>query len=98
MSDRRVQKFREVLCEVNDLLYEEWAPIGLVGSLPRDEYETYAMRVVSMLADGASEIEIARYLVRTAEAITGQPASGENSESVAKQLIEFREAARGIAL
>lgn len=98
MNDARVEKFRAVLRDVNELLYVEWAPIGFVGALPKDEYESYAMTLVSMLAGSASEAEIAAYLVGTAQAITGDPGDEATAVAVAKRLAEYREVVRAIAV
>lgn len=98
MSDRRAAKYKAVVAEVNAILYNEWAPIGFIGLLPEDEYETYATRVVSMLASGAEQEEIASYLARTAASITGSPIPVVAVLPVARKLIGFREAARAIAL
>ncbi len=98
MSDPRAEKFKAAVAAVNEVLYNEWAPIGFIGGLPQDEYESYAIRVVSMLASGADEAELAAYLARTGAAISGNEMSIENCLSVAKHLSGFREGARAIAL
>ena len=98
MTDPRTSKFRAVLKSVNEVLYNEWAPIGFVGGLPKDEYESYAMHVISLLSSGATEAELASYLALTGESILGTPIAVESVQGVARRLIEFREDARAIAL
>ena len=34
------QLYDDLVAKVNRVLYDEWAPIGFVGALPGDEYET----------------------------------------------------------
>jgi hypothetical protein len=96
MGKLRTAKFRAVLAQVNRVLYEDWAPIGFVGALPRDEYESYAMRVVSLLAAQATEEQVAAYLASAAEAITGDAMAQTDVRQVARRLMEFGEASRSI--
>lgn len=98
MSDTRPQKFKAVVAAVNDVLYTDWAPIGFTGLLPKDEYESYAIRVVSLLASGAEDDEIAEYLARMAAAVGGKRLTVASVASVAQKIAAFREAARSIAL
>lgn len=98
MTDQRTAKVKALLKSVNEVLYNEWAPIGFVGELPKDEYQSYAMRVISLLSSGATEAELASYLATTGESILGTPVTVESVQTVAHRLTEFREAARSIAL
>jgi len=46
------------------LLWEEWDPIGVNETdYPRDEYDSYALKLYTMLAANASREEILNYLV-----------------------------------
>lgn len=53
--------------KIKQLLWEEWDPIGVsaLEDWPSDEYDVYAMRIFSMLNDGASVEELTEYLLRT---------------------------------
>lgn len=52
-----------LLTKLQALLWEQWDPIGLNDTdCPNDEYDSYAIRIFSMLYGGASEGEIAAYL------------------------------------
>jgi hypothetical protein len=53
---------RTFLETIRRILLAEWDPIGLKEHCPRDEYDSYAMRVYSHLAAGWSMKEIASYL------------------------------------
>src|ERR1043165_1136042 len=98
MSDLHAKKFKAVVADVNEVLHSDWAPIGFVGLLPKDEYESYAIRVVSLLASGATDDEIANYLATTAGSVSGTQLSIDATASVARKIGAFREAARAIAL
>ncbi len=97
MSDPRTEKYKAVSGHINEILYEDWAPIGVAG-LPHDEYESYVSGVISLLASGANESEVAGYLCRTGEAITGYAYPQEQSLSVAKKLMSYKEAVNAIPL
>jgi hypothetical protein len=96
VSSPRVRRYKKVVANVNELLYREWAPIGFVGLLPKDEYEEYAVRVVSLLAAGGGSDEIAAYLANTAASVGGHLVSVSSVLPVATKLLSFREAARAI--
>ncbi len=98
MSNPRNEKFKAVVAGVNEVLYNDWAPIGFIDGLPKDEYESYAVRVVSMLAAGASEDELAAYLANTGSAISGHAFAASSCLPVAQRLVEFAKAAHEIAL
>ena len=93
MAHPRVKKVQAVVAAVNDVLYNDWAPVGVVEGTPLDEYESYAMRIVSLLASGADEIALATYLASAEESIGGAPGTMESVLPVAKKLVAFRDAA-----
>ena len=47
------------------ILYEEWDPIGVRGFAPKDEYESYAERIVKMLDRGDDRGDILEFLDRS---------------------------------
>jgi hypothetical protein len=98
VAGRRARKYKAIVADVNEVLYCEWAPLGFVGLLPKDEYEPYAVRVVSMLASGANVDELASYLATTAASVSGNLVSVASVEPVARRLVAFREAACATAL
>lgn len=55
-------------------LLEQWDPLG-VGSAPGDhpEYQPYAHELYKLLARGASDVQIARYLHRAEDGELGHP-------------------------
>lgn len=98
MSNPRNEKFKEVVAAVNEVLYNEWAPMDFIGGLPKDEYESYAVRVVSMLAAGVCEDQLAAYLANTGSEISGHAFAQSCCQPVAQRLICFSKAAHEIAL
>jgi len=61
------RQYSAVIAELEKLkalLWEEWDPIGLNDTdCPRDEYDSYALRLYSMLKSNASRDEVLNYLV-----------------------------------
>jgi hypothetical protein len=55
-------------------LLEQWDPLG-IASAPGEhlEYQPYAHEVYNLLARGASDVQIARYLHRAEDAELGHP-------------------------
>ena len=98
MTDPHVKKLKAVVAEVNDVLYNDWAPTGIVEGTPHDEYETYAMRVVSLLASGANEAALAAYLASAEKSIRGVQGEIGSVLPIAKRLITFQDAARSASL
>ncbi|MEP6634619.1 MAG: hypothetical protein ABJA62_10480 [Luteimonas sp.] len=96
MSKPRTDGFKTVVAAVNDVLYNDWDPIGFAGALPLDEYQSYATRVVSMLASGADRDELATYLAHTSLGVTGTVTPVASVMHVAERLLDFREAARAL--
>jgi hypothetical protein len=46
-----------------DFARERWDPIGVnTNKCARDEYDSYAMRLLSMMSSGSSRDELERYL------------------------------------
>ena len=97
MGDRRAERFKTLLAEINVVLYTEWAPIGFVGELPLDEYESYAAHIILLLASGAGETDLATYLSKTGLAITGNSFGPASVRDVAERLMTFKDAANVIA-
>lgn len=49
---------------LKDPLWEEWDPIGVNETdCPRDEYDSYALKIQSMLMSNSSRDEVLSYLV-----------------------------------
>ncbi|WP_228244059.1 hypothetical protein [Porphyrobacter sp. GA68] len=53
------------LKQLKALLWEEWDPIGVNNGSggPTDEYDSYALKLYSMLQSNASRDEVLNYLV-----------------------------------
>lgn len=76
---------------VNTILFQQWDPIGLpdLPEAPRDEYSTYALTILGMLANGDRAAAIASYLVDMEERRMGLTPNAARAQSVAQSLVHM---------
>ena len=67
----RDKRAAEIQDSIRQILYKDWSPIGFVGLLPKDEYDSYIGRVYRILASSRSEQELIEYLANTGDDIVG---------------------------
>jgi hypothetical protein len=77
---------REGEQELRLILWAAWDPIG---SVPRDEYDSYVSRIWSLLARRASLEEIAAQLGEYRVAAMGLPAAPNEDLRVASKLLDW---------
>lgn len=77
--------------KIKALLFEEWDPIGVADEAPRDEYDSYALRVVGMLFNGRPVDEIAAYLDSVESDYMGFTPSFERNRVVAAKAVAIYE-------
>jgi hypothetical protein len=90
MTQSREKRAVEIQDSIRKILYQEWDPIGVSGSAPDDEYDTYIAPVYRILAGSRSEREIVEFLFRTeCETIGMSAKSSEHLQSIAQRLLEL---------
>lgn len=78
-------------------MWEEWDPIGVNGSAPNDEYDSYAFRVFVMMKENRHESEVADYLYWAASENMGMGGAGhdsaiaEDARLIARKIMAIRE-------
>jgi hypothetical protein len=78
--------YRSQVDAATNTMREVWHPVG-DAQLPSDEYAAYAARVVSLLAGGADDVEIADYLGEVEQSAMGlAPAGPRDLLAVARQV------------
>lgn len=77
----------ELFTRIDKLLWEEWDPIGVrdYGG-PDDEYRGYVPIIVALLAEGASELQIAEQLYKIATVAMGLSSSLSDHLEMANEL------------
>jgi hypothetical protein len=86
-ADPRTKRYKKLMGEVNQILYNDWAPIGFKGYLPKDEYEPYAARIVSLLSKACTEDQLVALLSQTEAGSTARPTSTRKVRAVARKLL-----------
>ena len=71
MADSKEKRAAEIQDSIRQILYHEWDPIGVAGSAPEDEYDSYIAPVYRILIRSRSEQELVEYLFRTARDTIG---------------------------
>ena len=78
---------------IKRLLWQDWDPIGLNGSGPDDEYDSYAFQILGMLNKSTEASEIAEYLRWAAIENMGLSGAGDCA-AVARRIVEIHERER----
>ena len=72
--------------QVDRILWEDWDPIGINDSGPKDEYSGYVPSVIKLLNQDADEKKIAKLLLEHANINMGGSTIIEDHLNVAKKL------------
>lgn len=81
-------KQKEIYKSVDEILWNEWDPIGVNDVAPRDEYQSYVPEIFSMLIQNRTDKEIADRLYKIETETIGVIGSREQCLIIAKKLIE----------
>lgn len=73
--------------QVDEILWNDWDPIGVKGFAPRDEYQMYLPSIYKMLVDNATVNDIARKLGQIATERMGLSSNPDFEMKVAQKLI-----------
>ena len=79
---------KQLYKKVDEILWNDWDPIGINDSAPRDEYQGYVPGIYKMLIDNKTEVEIAKRLNDIAINSMGLNGDLEHCKTVAKKLID----------
>jgi aconitase B len=98
VSHKRSPEHKALFRRVDEVLHYVWDPIGVAGTPEaRDEYDSYASQVFSLLIREAPAEEISLYLVTVeTEAMGLSPAEGarERADKVVHLLQRWRDSIR----
>jgi hypothetical protein len=88
---RNKGEYKKLYLEIDEILWNEWDPIGINDSAPRDEYQSYTPTIFSLKKRGANEDEIANKLHEIETNTIGVFGNIENCKKVARKIIELNE-------
>lgn len=77
--------------EVKKILMNDWDPIGVKNNLnAKAEYDQYALRIVGMLYNGTTEVELAKYLDSVVAGDLGMPVNSSLSRTISAKLLTLK--------
>jgi hypothetical protein len=86
---RKKGKWKKLYQKIDEILWNDWDPIGINADAPRDEYQTYTPIIFSLKHKGATQIEIANKLYKIEKETIGVEGNLANCQNVAKKIIEL---------
>ena len=90
MANSKERRVAEIQDSIRQILYREWDPIGVSGSAPEDEYDSYIGPVYRILSGSRSEQELIDFLFRTERDTIGVSCeSPEQLRPVARRLLDL---------
>ena len=75
---------KEIFKSVDEILWNEWDPIGVNNVAPRDEYQSYVPEIFSFLIQNRTDKEIADRLSKIENETIGVIGSREHCLTIAK--------------
>lgn len=69
-------------------LLREWDPLSISDFAPEDEYDSYAPPLVTLVAEGANELQVAQYLSQVQRERLGVPETPAENIVFAKRIVE----------
>lgn len=75
--------------KIDEILWNDWDPIGINNCAPRDEYQGYVPEIVKLVESGASLDEIAKHLHNIETNIIGVKGSIVVCDLVANKIIKI---------
>lgn len=76
--------------KVKEILMNDWDPIGIKSNPnAKAEYDTFALRIIGMLYNGANESQIREYLNQVTSKELDLAINDEVSRRVSKKLVEL---------
>lgn len=88
---RNKGKWKKLYQEIDEILWNDWDPIGVNDIAPRAEYQSYTPIIFSLKRKGVNEEEIAKELYEIEKETIGLAGNLENCRIVARKIIELNE-------
>jgi len=75
---------------IDEILWNDWDPIGINDVAPRDEYQGYTPNIFSLKINGANKETIARKLYEIETETIGVMGNIEHCQQVAEKIINLK--------
>ncbi|MBI5914849.1 MAG: hypothetical protein HY842_05690 [Bacteroidetes bacterium] len=83
-------KPKDLYTEIDEILWNDWDPIGINGIAPRDEYQSYTPTIFKLKTTGADKETIAKTLHEIETVTIGVAGSIENCRKIAAKIINLK--------
>ena len=83
---RRKGKFLNLYLQIDQILWEDWDPIGINDYAPRDEYQSYTPIILKLVKSKSDSIKIAQKLYEIETETIGLSGNYENCLKVAEKI------------
>jgi hypothetical protein len=88
---RRKGKWKKLYQEIDEILWNDWDPIGINDIAPRDEYQSYTPIIFTLKRKGANEGEIANKLYQIETETIGVAGNLKHCKEVARKINELND-------
>lgn len=78
--------YKRLYDAIDEILWNDWDPIGVNDSSPRDEYQSYVPQIVKHKINGADTESIAQLLFQIETVEMGMPGTIDNCRRVANMI------------
>ena len=81
-------KQKQLYNRIDEILWNDWDPIGINDTEIRDEYQGYISHIFSLVTQNADKIKIAEHLYRLETIDLGLSGNNKRCEEIAKKIID----------
>ncbi len=81
---------KELYKAIDEILWNDWDPIGVNDSAPRDEYQSYTPTIFSLKINGADTETIAKKLYEIETVTIGVLGSIDHCRQIADKIINLK--------
>lgn len=81
-------KQKQLYNRIDEILWNDWDPIGINDTEISDEYQGYIPHIFSLVTQNADKIKIAEHLYRLETIDLGLSGNNKRCEEIAKKIID----------
>jgi len=74
--------------KIDEILWNDWDPIGVNDIAPRDEYQSYVPEIYKMVMENKTETEIAERLHKIERETMGMFGNKEHCKDIANKIMK----------
>jgi len=86
----KMKEQKDFCKEIDEILWNDWNPIGLNNTAPRDEYQGYTPTILKLKNNGADKETIAKTLHEIETGTIGVIGNIEHCRQIADKIIKLK--------